>query len=280
MVRFPRPVPIARIPGGPVNFTSNARGTRRKRRAFTLIEVVLAIAITIGMLGVVLYFYQQASHLRLEMLEQAESISAARLVMDRLTTELRCASAHGTEEKGLIGSSDSISFTSRTGPQFVSWSGDESGAVPPESDLVRIRYALAGGLQRWQEPLVAFLQPEPTGPLTITGEDLSDEPSEEELDSNGADPLLTEHIRYLRFRYWNGAAWQEQWTSWSLPKGIEVSVGREPLPEDLEEEEEYPFELFRRVIYLPGSEANYSDAGWLDFFDFEEGAGPDEEEWL
>jgi type II secretory pathway pseudopilin PulG len=244
---------------------------------FTLLEVVLAIAITIGMLGVVLYFYQQASHLRLEMLEQAESISAARLVMDRLTTELRSAGAHGIQERALSGSSNSITFISRIGPQFVSWREDDSGGAAPQTDLVRIYYGLAGarGLERWQEPLVPLLQQsEPaSGPFTITGEDLADDPLDEE-DANGDDPLLTEHIRHLQFRFWNGSAWQDRWSSWSLPKGIEVSVGREPFPED--SEEEYPFEVFRRVIYLPGSEAENGDVGWLDLFDSDDS---DEDDW-
>ena len=57
-------------------------------------------------------------------------------------------------------------------------------------------------------------------------------------------------IQYLRFRYWDGSTWTEAWSAPELPLGVEVSLGREPLPPE-STADEYPFELYRRVIYLP-----------------------------
>ena len=57
-------------------------------------------------------------------------------------------------------------------------------------------------------------------------------------------------IQFLRFRYWDGSTWSETWSAPDLPIGVEVSLGGEPLPPE-STAEEYPFELYRRVIYLP-----------------------------
>ena len=71
-------------------------------------------------------------------------------------------------------------------------------------------------------------------------------------------PLLTEDIHFLRFRYWDGKGWQDSWRSSELPQGVEVSLGMEAFPPEAQPSE-YPYEVFRRVIYLPGSS---SDQQW------------------
>ena len=58
----------------------------KTERGFTLIEVVLAIVIAVGLLTGVLVFYRQAAILREEILRKADALSAVRLVMDRIST--------------------------------------------------------------------------------------------------------------------------------------------------------------------------------------------------
>src|SRR5439155_8813829 len=62
-------------------------------RGFTLVEVILAIGIAIGILMVALYLHSQATNLRAQLLRESERIAAMRLVMERLTSELRNAFA-------------------------------------------------------------------------------------------------------------------------------------------------------------------------------------------
>ena len=64
-----------------------------------------------------------------------------------------------------------------------------------------------------------------------------------------AEPL-TELIRYAHFRFWDGARWREGWTNASPPAGVEIVLGADPLPEDANAGE-YPYEQFRRVVFLP-----------------------------
>jgi hypothetical protein len=70
--------------------------------------------------------------------------------------------------------------------------------------------------------------------------------------------LAIEKLQFLRFRYYDGTNWLEAWTAPELPAGIEVSLGVEPLPPELTAED-YPFEVYRRVIYLP----SHAPAGTL-----------------
>ena len=46
--------------------------------AFTLLEVILAVSISIGMMAVALYFYQQSATLRRDALNEIERISVVR----------------------------------------------------------------------------------------------------------------------------------------------------------------------------------------------------------
>ena len=74
-----------------LNPESNSQQTRRGRLGFTLLEIALAVTIAIGIMVVALFFYEQSARLRKDALEEMDRITAVRLVMDRLSSELRCA---------------------------------------------------------------------------------------------------------------------------------------------------------------------------------------------
>jgi hypothetical protein len=81
------------------------------------------------------------------------------------------------------------------------------------------------------------------------------------LGSAGAtNGMAIEQLQYLRFRYYDGANWLDSWSAPGLPIGVEVSLGVEPLPSEVSPDD-YPFELYRRVIYLPGAAASLAQAG-------------------
>jgi hypothetical protein len=61
---------------------------------------------------------------------------------------------------------------------------------------------------------------------------------------------ITDVIRFVHFRYWDGTAWVEMWGDVVPPLAVEVSLGFDPQPDDALPGE-YPFEVFRRVIALP-----------------------------
>jgi len=246
--------------------------------AFSLLEVLLAILIAVGLMLAVLYFYRQAADLRVQALKASERIRETRLVMQRLTGELRQLFHH----KAVItfqGDSNSVQFVTARLPDRSSWAGEELGrSTRPASGLVIVRY-LGGpmstnGLFRSAQPLVSLRDPLDVGVESeseVEEEVMSDESEEgdgeEELAAEdesevkaafgtlSAPALLTRNIRFSRFRFWNGEAWQDNWTSSEPPAAIEISLGLDPMPPEYEPDQ-YPFELFRRVLSLPFDEVS------------------------
>lgn len=227
---------------------------QRVRSAFTLIEVLLAVSIIAGLLMVVLYFYQQAAELRTELLLDAERSSSARLLMDRLTTELRASRSHTFYEVPMVGDSTYLQFITTDLPSQTAWTGERLGRVTkPESDLKLVSYGAeisleetnVVGLARAEEALVELrttVSSEATLPMDAS--------------TNKTNRILiTEAFKYVRFRYYDGYKWLESWNDTFLPKGVEVTLGSEPMPAYVEVEE-YPYEVFRRVIALPASDAD------------------------
>ena len=90
-------------------------------RGFTLIEVLLAIGIAAGILMVVLFFYRQSEDLRTSLLQETSRISAARLIMQRLTRELGAARVSATLGQGLSGGSDNLRFVRLDFPPASAW---------------------------------------------------------------------------------------------------------------------------------------------------------------
>ena len=225
------------------------------RKAFTLVEVILAIVIALGILVVLLFFYQQATNLRTQVLEQTERIAAARLLMERLTGELRAAQFDVGFTRAFLGSSNSIEFVKAEVPSFNAWTGGALGRSSyPNSDLKRISYRLemaddltnVAGVLRAEEPLVARQ-------ATLSTNEYA--PS---TGFTNSPPGLIEQIQFLQFRFWSGTNWVDTWASGGAPAGVEVSLGSEPITSQTDTNE-YTGEIFRRVIYLavnPAAPAN------------------------
>jgi hypothetical protein len=115
----------------------------------------------------------------------------------------------------------------------------------------------------------------------------------ETAETKPAPQPLTRAIKYLRFRYYDGSGWKDSWSGTSLPVGVEVTLGFATPESEMEygdfefgsfylgstniatgaagnstavrptatpaagnlAEEQIP-DIFRRIIYLPGSGAN------------------------
>jgi prepilin-type N-terminal cleavage/methylation domain-containing protein len=222
---------------------------------FTLLEVLLAISIASAILAAALFFYQQTSDLRTQLVQETQKIATVRMLMDRLTADLRSAYNHASPDNTFVGSSNFLSFVKTDVPSRSVWNiGAYGRLITPETDLRQVSYRLntsqdgtnilVGGLDRIEKPLVE------THLLTEVQTNQFEMPPEFPETTNV--PPLTEDVHYLRFRFWDGSSWLDNWDSGHLPLGVEVSMGWDPMPTD-GTAEEYPYELFRRVIYLPAS---------------------------
>lgn len=245
---------------------------KRRAGAFTLVEVVLAILIISGIMTVLLYFYHRAAQVRQAALEEAEFLSTTRMLLEQLSSELRTARAVEDQFIGLEGSSNAISFVCTSVPQMARWiiSTNETVALPPVTDLKRISYRLLGGtnilerkgLDRREELLLGSAFTAGTNATEFIDTAATNLTSALATDSSATNQLaaprlpLTDKIQHLQFRYWSGTNWLDSWGGLDLPRGIEVIVGSDPIPMEggTSVTESYPFEFFRRVIFLPNSD--------------------------
>lgn len=247
-----------------------ARGGRRLRRdarrgAFTLVEVILAIAIATGLLVIALTFYRQATDLRGQILAESERISVVRLVADRLTADLRQAQPVTGDTESFVGGSGSVRFT-RASLAVPSGHGPD-GAITVGPDVVRISYdtvtgpdgtnTVVLGLDRSESPLSARPRSDKSVSASASVAPL-DTSSLAPVATNRPAELLTDQVRFIRFRFWDGGVWQESWTNQVPPPGVEIVLGTEPLPDDATPET-YPYEQFRRVVVVPAGSARRND---------------------
>ena len=222
--------------------------------AFTLIEVILAVSIATGILVVALVFYQQAAHLRSQLIEEAERLSAIRLVMERITSDLR--SAFSQPQIGFTGTTDSMEFVVARPP-------DVTGSLAPVSDLRKVFYYLAASLEGTNFVITGLDRTEETlmAKPTVAGNPTQIIPPVAGATNAAAvgvtEPLAPE-IQFVRLRYWDGTGWLEAWDAPDLPFAVEISLGAEALPMD-DVPEAYPAEVFRRVVVLPGRRPSEDD---------------------
>jgi hypothetical protein len=212
---------------------------------------VLAIGIAAGILMVVLFFYRQSDALRTALLEETSRISAARLIMERLSQELSAARRSESFQQGLSGGPDNLRFVRLDFPLVSAWTNQTNlVSTPAPAPFRLVSYSLVqstnGGSGSGLVRSEALLSRRTT-PVGLTNEDDALPGGGNAASTNG---LAIEQLQFLRFRYYDGTNWLEAWSAPDLPVGIEVSLGVEPLPPELTAED-YPFEVYRRVIYLP-----------------------------
>ena len=237
-----------------------------RNRAFTLVEVVLAILIISGIMTVLLYFYHRAAMVRQAALEEAEFLSTTRMFLEQLSSELRTARVVEDQFIGLEGTSNSLTFICTSVPQMARWitSTNELVTLPPTTDLKRVTYKLIGGtnvmqprgLDRREELLLAGAFTAGTNATEFV--EVADTNVLEGADASSTNLVvrrlpLTDKIQHLQFRYWQGTNWVEAWSGLDLPAGIEVVIAKDAMPSEGLTEGEV-FEIFRRVIYLPNSD--------------------------
>ncbi len=93
---------------------------------FTLIEVILAIVMRWRSFSCCSTL--PASHqLRSQAIQETERIAAARLIMDRITGDLRTLRLESSSGRGFAGSSNSLQFVKTDVPSFSAWTGGALG---------------------------------------------------------------------------------------------------------------------------------------------------------
>jgi type II secretory pathway component PulJ len=216
------------------------------------LEVILALSLSLGLVAGILALYRHATNIRYRVTQHTEMVVAERVTMDRITNELRGAMVYPFLNFGMEGSDRRIQFITAKLPGPSVWAVRKSteDPIPPETDLELVGYRLRGfrnesgecvihGLMRTSQKILA-------APTAEEGKEIKT-------------VLLTPHIRFLDFRYFDGNEWVSEWTEGGLPLAVEITMGHEQLPEDMEAEDYAEhFETFRRVVHVPGGQSSAS----------------------
>jgi type II secretory pathway pseudopilin PulG len=233
-------------------------GTRQHAiSAFTLVEVVLAIAISIGLMLVALFFYSQCANLRTQLLDESDKIGTVRLLLQKITTELR--SAQSQDQFGFTGASNSIEFVKSGVLPLSSWNLGSNAPVQYPSGLSQVHYELISGLDgtnlvslgiaRRESPLNVLLST--NFPMQSLEADnatnlISGNETNGLIRTNVAG-LLTDKIHTMQFRYWDGTTWTNTWDDIDPPAGVEIILAM-----DLLDPADTNAEIYRRVVVIPG----------------------------
>lgn len=241
--------------------------------AFTLLEVLLAVVIASGLLATAMYFYHQSTKFRSDLIAETERISSARLLLNRMSSELRGTLHHPARGIGFRGGSNWVEFLKSEIPSQASWSlsiGSTNAATYPETGYRLIRYELAminivedGLNNEANRNMINNLELDDAtlnGDATLKQGDaidrterrlLSSKPSTNAVATININPVrITDQLKYLQFRYLNNGSWAETWSGPNAPPGVEISVGIDPISAT-NLLEEYTNHVFRRIVRIP-----------------------------
>jgi type II secretory pathway pseudopilin PulG len=177
---------------------------RGRRRAVTLLEVVLALGILGFVTGMTYWFY--ASSLESNQLgtEEAQKLRLARSVLDRLTLEIRQAAMIAVDNQpGIRGEAERIQLSSIRVPsrEQARQRTEREDPAPAEYDLIQVDYRIARhpdiehddgyeyplGLARVEVPVPRPLPPQPKDSDEADEEnDENEDPQTSEDDPNSA----------------------------------------------------------------------------------------------
>jgi prepilin-type N-terminal cleavage/methylation domain-containing protein len=225
-----------------------------RRSGFTLTEVAVAIALVLALVVALFGFYFYAMDVQKDVVGDAELLTAERSIMDGLTNELRAAMAYPFLNIGMEGTSGQISFVSTALPGPAVWATPDPMAQPPppEQDVQILTYRLRVDAN--------------TDPVTVLGlERLCRKNVSAIAPDRGLQVrLLSPQMQFLYFRFFDGTSWQDSWhmeasgsagdpqQAAALPMGVEITLGTEPKPADMDLEEYLKNNrTFRREIFVP-----------------------------
>ena len=255
---------------------------QRRRTAFTLLEVLLAVVIATGLLSTAMYFYQKSSRFRSDLILETERIASARLILNRMSTELRSTLHHPVRNIGFKGGSNWVEFLKTEIPSEASWAMSTeniSSSAYPEAGYRLIRYELAmknvidTGLDNSaNREMIENLNLDNNSDVAPGGDFpslkqgdaidrterrlLTAKASTNSLATVRIEPVrITDQLKYMQLRYLNNGNWAENWGGPNPPAGIEISLGIDPLSVT-NLLEEYTNHVYRRIVRIPTSIAS------------------------
>jgi hypothetical protein len=204
-------------------------------------EMVLAVGLMTMVLASTMFFYSTTLRTRSEGEKLAQQTQLQRALLERMAEEIRQASRinsyekKGAEEKGLGGKLKGIELLTTVMPdprQFVRRDLREK-EVPAEFDQRRVFYFLirADDVEDEEGRPRVFGLARHEFKLRNRSVRVEGQEYEERVE------LIAPEIKYLSFRFFDGASWASRWQGSDqerLPQAVRITIGREPVEEDEE----------------------------------------------
>lgn len=197
------------------------------RRAFTLVEVLLAMALMMALMSAFYVFFNGMGTAQQSAREAGNRQLSARTLCDMIERDLMCCIAGDAKlGAGVIGSETDLRILTRNVSAALAISGfdDRHGLFDMES---------AGYAFDEADASVSISRESPQRVELPSREDERDEPAartpEESLGP----------IERLRFRYFDGSNWRDAFDSLAedrLPVAVEISLWLHPLPQSPEDQ--------------------------------------------
>lgn len=226
------------------------------RGGFTLLEVLLAIGLMAVMAGMMFAFYEASLKARARGTKHIVDTQLVRTVAMQIAREIRSANGYlPSQGPGISGDGRMIKLQTvvLTEPVLHIRREIDEDPLPAQSDIREVQYYLAYD----DEETFSYPDEDQTeGPLPLglvrreiktLNQILIDETDAEDVDLD----LLAPELKYLRFRYFDGAQWLDKWDIGdslegglgnSLPQAVQITVGYTALPpleeDDLDLEED------------------------------------------
>lgn len=242
-----------------------------RRSALSLLEVVLSLSLLVILSSITYWFYSSAMKTRERDIQYADKIRLARVLLDRMSHEIRQAVIATPDlGAGIDGDMERIRISTLRVPgrEIADTRFERTEEPAPEFDLVTIEYRIARhpdvlhpdegyeyplGLARVEQRIPrpekpgaapaddSILQTDEEGRLSIDqaaldamfggGESL-EEDNKLETEVNWQE-LYSQEIRYLRFCYYDGLTWWDDWHVTGenpLPQLVLATIGFEAHP--------------------------------------------------
>ena len=222
------------------------------RKGFTLLEVMLALSLSLGLLALLLGFYKEVADTRTAVGAEIDIVTAERTVMELATVELRGAMPYPQAGIGLAGQATDMRFATLASPGADAWqvrTMTEGQVGPSGGGLQIVGYRLQMVVDDAGNPVTDDDGNPLVAGVARTCQRLATAQTAEEGKQIEV-KLVAAAMKFLRLRYWDGSAWAESWSGQTLPGAVEIVLGEQPLPPGVDPME-YPYNTFRRVVFVP-----------------------------
>lgn len=217
----------------------------RHAAGFTLLEVIIALALTIALMAGVYGFYADTMKARDTAIRSMQDTLLMRALLEQVADELRHISDVVPDNIGFSGTEDELTFVRLRMPDmgaaYAEINALSDDPRPGQQDMIRVTYKLQfddtgenmdedgtpvcyGLLRSQQTPI------DPNPGYTLSAEEMAKyeeesgfKVSDDDEDANQAPPVAAEliapEIKYLKFEYFDGAEWYDRWQVASESEG-------------------------------------------------------------